>query len=537
MQNNRFGVMLDMSRNHVLKADKVKEFVSVIKKFNYNTLMLYTEDTYEVENEGYFGYLRGGYSVDEIKDIDAYCKEQGVELIPCIQTLAHLKTIFKWAEYDKAHDTGDILLCGEERTYQLIENIFITLKKAFSSRVVHIGMDEAEMMGLGKYLHKNGYQNRFSILNKHLERVMAIAKKYGFKPIIWSDMFFKLGNNGEYYLKNLEDFDTSLAKPYVPKDLGLVFWDYYHADKKVYDDMITAHNQLSNNVWFAGGAWTWVGFAPFNKLTLKNMIPAMQSCRERGVKDIIITCWGDNGGECSPFAILPSLYHIKRVYDGETDENKIKEEFFSLTGEKYDDMVALDLPNDICGNTASVVNPCKYALYSDLFSGFIDASLPDGGEIEYKKHAKKLKELSKNSRYGYIYDSLFKLCSVLSIKYNLGVRIRSAYKSGDKEQLKECVKDINTTIKRVEKFYYAFRNQWLTENKPHGFEVQDARLGGLMRRMKTCAELLSEYLSGKSENILELEQELLPYYCGGEKIKKGLVCENIYADIVSVNNL
>ena len=101
MDKKYFGVMLDMSRNAVMKPDTVKKFVAYISSFGYNMLQLYTEDTYEVNNEPYFGHLRGAYKKEEIKEIDAYCKEKGVELIPCIQTLAHLKTIFKWFEYNQ----------------------------------------------------------------------------------------------------------------------------------------------------------------------------------------------------------------------------------------------------------------------------------------------------------------------------------------------------------------------------------------------------------------------------------------------------
>ena len=34
--------------------------------------MLYTEDTYEVDNEPYFGYMRGRYSADELRELDDY---------------------------------------------------------------------------------------------------------------------------------------------------------------------------------------------------------------------------------------------------------------------------------------------------------------------------------------------------------------------------------------------------------------------------------------------------------------------------------
>ena len=60
MNLSRLGVMLDCSRNAVMKPEKVKEFIDILAKIGYNVLELYMEDTYEIEGEPYFGYLRGG---------------------------------------------------------------------------------------------------------------------------------------------------------------------------------------------------------------------------------------------------------------------------------------------------------------------------------------------------------------------------------------------------------------------------------------------------------------------------------------------
>ena len=60
------------------------------------------------------------------------------------------------------------------------------------------------MLGLGNYLKKHGYVNRFEMLSRHLSRVCEIAQRYDFKPMMWSDMFFRLGSKtGDYY-----DFDA-----------------------------------------------------------------------------------------------------------------------------------------------------------------------------------------------------------------------------------------------------------------------------------------------------------------------------------------
>ena len=56
-------------------------------------------------------------------------------------------------------------------------------------------MDEAHMVGLGKYLDKHGYTDRATIIVKHLQKVCTIAEKYGFsKPMMWNDMFVRLAS-------------------------------------------------------------------------------------------------------------------------------------------------------------------------------------------------------------------------------------------------------------------------------------------------------------------------------------------------------
>ena len=114
------GVMLDCSRNAVFRVDKVKSIIRMSAKLGLNVLMLYTEDTYEVSEEPYFGIYRGRYTREEIKEIDSYASIFGIELVPCIQTLAHLHNTLKWQGMENIKDTEDILEVGKEETYVFI---------------------------------------------------------------------------------------------------------------------------------------------------------------------------------------------------------------------------------------------------------------------------------------------------------------------------------------------------------------------------------------------------------------------------------
>jgi hypothetical protein len=219
--------------------------------------------------------------------------------------------------------------------------------------------------------------------------------------------------------------------------------------------------------------------------------------------------WGDCGRECSPNAVLPSLYAIRRIYDGITDMEQIKSEFKQITGESFDAMVELDDADYVGDHFKNSYNPSKHMLYSDPFFGFHDGTVADGGTEIYASLAKKYRSYAKESSFDYIFESMAELCDVMSIKYDLGVRTRKAYSSKDKEQIKTVIDSYNALIPKIDVFYEAFRKLWYKENKANGFEVQDIRIGGLRQRISACAKRLNDYVNGDIDTIPELEEELL----------------------------
>ena len=506
MDFERLGIMLDCSRNGVLKVDSVKTYIDILAKLGYNCLMLYTEDTYEVEGQPFFGYLRGRYTQAELQELDAYAAEKGIELIPCIQTLAHLNAIVRWNAYKPFTDTRDILLAEDARTYALIEDMFISLSKCFTSRIVNIGMDEAHMVGLGKYLDTHGYQNRFEILTRHLDRVCKIAEKYGFHPIMWSDMFFRLCNNGVY-----TKADPIVPGPEVvaavPKNVDLVYWNYYSEKKQLIDGMIEAHSAFQNPLWFAGGFWTWTGFVPKNSLSIRRTKLAMASLKEHGIRNAIFTIWGDDGQECSVFSVLPALYYTAQLAKGITDEKQIKAGFRQEFGIDFDDFLLLDLPGGAPWADGTVGNPDKWMFYSDPFLGFFDTAVPEAPH--YDVCAEKLSALEDHPRFGYLFRLEARLCRFLQSKVTLGLRTRTAYQSNNQAQLQALADEYGQLSLLLEEFYQALKDRWYTENKVFGFEVLDIRFGGLKQRLTHCRQRLADYLDGKLPKIEELEETIL----------------------------
>ena len=112
---------------------KIKAFF--LKKGVKPSLKLYFIDAMGAMAQGLFASLLIGTILGTIGE------KFGIELVPCIQTLAHLATTLRWGYADGMKDTGDILLIDEEKTYEFIEEMIKTSRECYKTDKIHNGMD------------------------------------------------------------------------------------------------------------------------------------------------------------------------------------------------------------------------------------------------------------------------------------------------------------------------------------------------------------------------------------------------------------
>ena len=510
------GVLYDCSRNGVLRSERIKRYIRLQALMGLKCIYLYTEDTYEIKDYPYFGALRGRYKKEEIQECDEYARLYGVELIPCIQTLAHLRTALRWPKMMSYRDDKDILMVGEEETYRLIEAMLMSVKEMYHSRKIHLGMDEAWYLGYGKYRLKYGLAGQGELIKRHLDRVMELCKKHGFEPMIWSDMFFVTAGHGDYYGVPAEYEWAENEKP--DSDIALVYWDYYGHDPKRYERMAALHGKLTDKVVFACGGWIWNGIAPNYAKAIDSMRCGFEGIKNSKIKDTFLTLWLDNGAETPMDAGLPMMaYYSRQVYgedEGKTKEQQEKETeqwFAALTGMSWKDMLLFDRFDHIPGTTKEnreFANPSKMLFYQDVLVGVFDGEF-EKGELNgyYAELAERLERIC-----GELFSYYALLARILSVKCDMGIRVRKAYLSGDREtlrsiseqefpQLRELVGELRIQREKI----------WYREYKPNGYEVLDIRFAGVETRLRTAARRLRQYLDGKIGRIEELEEKRLPY--------------------------
>lgn len=510
------GMMVDCSRNAVLKPERVKELIRYMAKAGMNTLMLYTEDTYEVEGQPYFGYMRGRYSVNELRELDEYAYGYGIEMIPCIQTLGHMGMVLKWQVYDYYKDTDDILCVDKDRTYELIERMIESCRKSFRSKKIHIGMDEAEMIGRGNYYYVYGNSSKTELFLRHLDRVAEICEKYGLEPMFWSDMIFKLVNGGNY--RGREPVPQEIADR-LPKNVTPIYWEYLREEPEQYDCLMKNHLKINKNTVFANGIWKWMSFLPSIAPSMRRTRISLKACKQNGIKSIFATVWGDGGADAALFSILPGMQlQAELGFCDDISEERLAERLKTCSGACYGDFAILDCPDLTESQNNGLTNPNKYLLFQDALLGLFDRHIPENTAAGYGILNKKAEVIAaKEGPCRYLFKTAAALYGALELKAELGKNLKAAYDNGNKEFLKNAALNIiPELIRRTEEFHHCLMRQWMHENKPFGFEVQELRIGGMIQRLKTTAERLQMYLNGELADIPELEEKRLPFGCSEE---------------------
>ena len=345
---------------------------------------------------------------------------------------------------------------------------------------------------------------------EHLKRIGEIGQKYGFNFLMWSDMFFKLATNSLTYDSNAVISDE--VKSQIPDNVQLVYWDYYTESKAEYDKILNIHNQVKENTWFAGGLLSWTGFSPHNAYSMRLNETALASCRDNGVQDVFFCLWGDCGAECSRFSLIPSLFHASELAKGNTNIECIKKKFYEKFAIAFDDFALLDLPGTPNGRDDLLCNAEKYLFYNDYFTGLMNHQISGGEGQQFAECAVALDKMCSNRQWGYIFETLKALCHVLEIKAELSLRTKKAYQEKDIAAIQNLIGDYHEVYQRIKRFHQVYRQQWFLENKPHGFDVQDLRIGGLLARTESCMERLQSFCSGEISIIEELEEKQLDFF-------------------------
>lgn len=521
------SVMIDTSRGAVQTVETVCRFLNKLAVLGYGTVLLYTEDTVELETRPYFGYMRGRYTPEELRAMDDYAHKLGIELVPCIECYGHMEKYLIWPEAAPIKDTERVLLAREEETFRFLDELIGTVSSCFRSKRIHVGMDEAWDMGRGKFMDLHGYVPPFEIFNEYMDRLVGITRKYGLTPMMWSDMYFRIADEKHKYYSETVEIPAAVAEK-IPSEMELVFWHY--GEKPFCDDyMLQKHAALGRKVVYAGGTWSWIGHFPENHYAMETSRFSLDACRKNGVREAMLTLWFNDNAECDLFANLLALSHFaEAAFDASVSEEKLRERFRSTVGGDYDAFMCMsDYHNNFTKEYPNFHDRFlgKHLFWQDVAEGLYDSHLfkaPMSGHYAAACAAMK----GYGGEWAELYRFAESVFDYLAVKCLIAENLVSAYKQEDREKLAELKGLLAILVEKTKAVHKLHKVLWFSRNKVLGWSNMDIRYAGVVARCETLAERLEAYLNGSVSVLEELEEPRL------DKIYRGF---NAYSQIVTVN--
>jgi len=152
-------------------------------------------------------------------------------------------------------------------------------------------------------MQRHGVKRRFDILSSHLAKASAICRKLGLRPMIWSDMYFRLAaKSGDYSAEDAR-IQPELV-PGIPDDLQLVYWDYYHTDPAFYRAAVEDLHLAPDQVVMVGD----------------DIRTDVEGAQRTGLVGVLVRTGkfteADLAGDITPDAVLDSIADLPRWWAG-----------------------------------------------------------------------------------------------------------------------------------------------------------------------------------------------------------------------------
>ncbi len=502
---NTFGTMIDLSRNAVFTVDYLKDVIRKQALLGINKIMLYTEDTYEVKDEPYFGYMRGRYTQEEIKEIVAYADIFAIEVIPCIQTLGHLGQFLRWGYNGKLKDQQTVLMTEIDEVYEFIERCISSLREAYQTNKIHIGLDETFGFGLGRFYKQFGFKDQYTLFIRHLKRVNQICLKYNFNDVmIWSDMFFRISSvKEEYYDVNVNIAEN--IKKNIPENVSLVYWDYYNYNKSIVDAMINKHLEITPKTIMASGTWIWTKLVYDKVQTDKTALVHIAACKDLEIKDLYFTQWNDDGAPCNYETVFLGLFDMsnKALVINSTMTDTVYQYIMNNSYQEARLIVKLN---------EAPINPLSLLWDDPLLGIYLNNEqiknplIINEGITFFKQYINEL-ELLNMDNFEIKHTEI--ISKLLLDKLEIRKELLEAYHH--KKSLSNVISLCENAMEDTENLLLSYRKMWLSRYKAFGLDVIQSRLATLKYRFKETILRIKDYENHLIKQIDELEEKVGPY--------------------------
>lgn len=274
-------------RGRIMTKEALMDLMQILADMKYNQFQLYFE-TFAFYYESFPEIFEDGLPVltpADIRELDEFCKERYIELVPSQGSFGHLSTWLNRPEYKDLgipeEGGGGSVNPLDPRSMELIEKIYDDLIPCFSSDKVHICFDEVIELGRGKTAEAAEKFGKGKLFVDHFMKVYnLVTKKYGKKVMFWEDMMRE-------FPELFED---------IPDDATAMLW-CYNAYDRLFDQYAPMLKNYNKKFYVCPGTGDWAAFTGRSECTLKNIQAAAEVAVQYDNCDgMLVTSWGNHGG-------------------------------------------------------------------------------------------------------------------------------------------------------------------------------------------------------------------------------------------------
>lgn len=299
------GFMLDISRNRIPTMETFHRIIDLMAELKLNELQLYMESAFAYKGHKKVWEAYSPLTAEEVKDLDVYAADRGIELVPNQNLLGHMERWLKFPEYrelaeapDGAMDpwggfreTPTTLDPSSPDVLEFVRDLLDQLLPVFSSVRFNAGLDEPFDIGQGKNLGRvetDGGPGSIFLEYLYLMRREVTAR--GFQMQFWAD----------FLLEHPE------MVPAVPKDVTAMVWGYESEHPFAAETARLAEAKIPFYVCPGTSSWNTIVGRWTN--CRENIGAAVISGEKSGAVGFLNTDWGDNGHMQELVVSMPGLF-------------------------------------------------------------------------------------------------------------------------------------------------------------------------------------------------------------------------------------
>ncbi len=308
----RRGVLLDISRDKIPTMRSLRATIDWLASVKINEIQLYMEHTFAYRRHRQVWRRASPLTAAEVRELDAYCRDRSIELVPCQNTLGHMERWLKHPRYAPLAEAtgpwrspfGDVrttrstLNPTDRRSLALVRALLDELIPCFSSRRVNVNCDEPFELGQGRsaaICRRRGVERVFVDYVGALRRIVSRHRRW---MMCWADV--------------LSNHPRALGK--MPRDITLLEWGY-EADHP-YMHRCKAIARAGFEFYVCPGTSSWCSFSGRTTNALTNLRVAARAAIEHGAAGYLLTDWGDFGHrQYWPVSKAPILFGASAAWN------------------------------------------------------------------------------------------------------------------------------------------------------------------------------------------------------------------------------